>query len=329
MLDVYYTYLISFLVFIAAIIFLEGMYLLWRAFMDEGLIKINKRLRALSAGGESHRKALNLIRRQEMSSIPLLNRMLIAIPRLHALDRLLEQAAVNLSVSRFLGIQLLFAVLLTLLFSLLANLNMVLVLLLAIPLAGFIPVLVLLKMKQKRGLLFSRQLPDALDYIARSLRAGNPLTASLRSVATEMPDPTGTEFGITFEELNYGLAFEEALHNLAHRSGSDEMNYFVTAVLIQRTTGGNLADMLNKLATIMRARASTYREIGILSAEMKLSANVLIALPIFVALILLILNPDYLSVLFTTTFGQIMVFVQLVLMAIGYAIIRKMINLRV
>jgi tight adherence protein B len=90
MLDVYYTYLISFLVFIAAIIFLEGMYLLWRAFMDEGLIKINKRLRALSAGGESHRKALNLIRRQEMSSIPLLNRMLIAIPRLHALDRLLE-----------------------------------------------------------------------------------------------------------------------------------------------------------------------------------------------------------------------------------------------
>jgi tight adherence protein B len=202
-------------------------------------------------------------------------------------------------------------------------------LLFATPLSGLLPVLVLLRMKHKRGLRFAQQLPDALDYIARSLRAGNPLTASLRSVATEMPDPTGTEFGITFEELNYGLAFEEAMHNLAHRSGSAEMNYFVTAVLIQRTTGGNLADMLNKLATIMRARASTYREIAILSAEMKLSANVLIALPIFVALILLIVNPDYLSVLFTTTFGQIMVFVQLVLMAIGYAIIHKMINLRV
>jgi tight adherence protein B len=236
---------------------------------------------------------------------------------------------VNLSVSRFLGIQVVFAAILILLLSLLTNLHIALVLFLAIPVAIFVPVLVLLKMKQKRGLRFSRQLPDALDYIARSLRAGNPLTASLKSVATEMEDPTGTEFGITFEELNYGLPFEEAMHNMAARSGSDEMNYFVTAVLIQRTTGGNLADMLNKLATIMRARASTYREIKILAAEMKLSANVLIALPFFVALIILIANPDYLSVLFTTTFGQVMIFVQLLLMVIGYGIIRKMINLRV
>lgn len=329
MLDVYYTYLISFLVFIAAIVLLEGLYLLWRAFMDEGLIKINKRLRALSAGGEPHRKAVNLMRQREMSTIPFLNRILLSIPRLHALDRLLEQAAVNFSVSRFLGIQILLATILILLFSLLGNLHIVLAFLLATPLAIFVPVLVLLKMKQKRGLRFSNQLPDALDYIARSLRAGNPLTASLKSVATEMEDPTGTEFGITFEELNYGLPFEEAMHNMAARSGSDEMNYFVTAVLIQRTTGGNLADMLNKLATIMRARASTYREIKILAAEMKLSANVLIALPFFVALIILIANPDYLSILFTTTFGQIMIFVQLLLMVIGYGIIRKMINLRV
>ena len=327
--DVYYTYLISFLVFIAVIVLLEGMYLLWRAFMDEGLLKINKRLKALSAGGESHKKAVNLIRQREMSSIPLLNRILLAVPRLHALDRLLEQACVNLSVSKFLGVQILVALLLTVLFSSMGNLHIAIVLLLSIPIAVLIPVLVLLKMKEKRGLRFSRQLPDALDYIARSLRAGNPLTASLKSVATEMPDPTGTEFGITFEELNFGLAFDEAMHNLAHRSGSEEMNYFVTAVLIQRTTGGNLADMLNKLASIMRARASTYREIAILSAEMKLSANVLIALPFLVALVLWVASPGYLDVLFTTTFGQVMVLVQLVLMVIGYAIIRRMINFRV
>lgn len=330
MLDgVYYTYLISFLVFITAVVLIEGLYLLWRAVSDEGMLKINRRLKTLSAGGKTHKQAINLIQKREMSAIPLLNRMLIAIPRLHKLDRLLEQAAVNLSVSKFLGIQLLLASILILILALLSNLHILLVIILSVPIALVIPVLVLLKMREKRSLRFAHQLPNALDYIARSLRAGNPFSASIKSVATEMPDPTGTEFGITFEEMNYGLDFEEAMHNLANRSGSEEMTYFITAVLIQRTTGGNLADMLNKLATIMRTRASTYREIKILAAEMKLSANVLVMLPFFVALVLAIVSPGYLDVLFTTTVGHIMIMVQLILMALGYAIIRRMINFRV
>ena len=183
--------------------------------------------------------------------------------------------------------------------------------------------------RTKRNQAFLKQLPDALDFIARSLRAGNPFSASLKSVASEMPDPTGTEFGITFEELNYGLEFEEAMKNLAHRTGSDEMNYFVTAVLIQRTTGGNLADMLNRLAAIMRSRASTYREINILAAEMKISANVLVLLPFFVGLVLLIASPGYLNILFDTTVGNFLILGQLLLMAVGYYIIRKMISFRV
>jgi tight adherence protein B len=208
-------------------------------------------------------------------------------------------------------------------------LHIVISLLISLPLGFGVPIVVLMQKRSKRTQSFLRQLPDALDFIARSLRAGNPFSASLKSVATEMADPTGTEFGITFEELNYGLEFEEAMKNLAHRTGSDEMNYFVTAVLIQRTTGGNLADMLNRLADIMRSRASTYREIRILAAEMRVSANVLILLPFFVALVLLVASPGYLNVLFTTTVGNFLILGQLTLMAAGYYIIRKMISFRV
>lgn len=327
--EIYYTYLLSFLVFIAVIALLEGIYYAWRSVHEEGAIKINQRLKALSAAGEGHKKAVELMRKREMSNIPFINRILIAIPRLHSLDRLLEQSAVEMSVSRFLLLQLFIFSLIFIPLSMLDTVHIVIALIIAVPIGFGFPILYLLRKKRIRGLSFVKQLPDALDYIARSLRAGNPFTASLKSVAAEMPDPTGTEFGITFEELNYGLEFDEAMKNLATRTGNEEMHYFVTAVLIQRTTGGNLADMLNRLADIMRSRAATYREIKILSAEMRLSANVLVMLPFFIAGLLSIVNPSYLSILFTTTVGNFLILGQLTLMAIGYYIIRRMISFRV
>lgn len=327
--EIYYTYLLSFLVFIAVVALLEGFYFAWRSIHEEGSVKVNQRLKALSAAGEGHKKALDLLRKREMSGIPFINRMLMAIPRMHSLDRLLEQSAVELSVSRFLLLQLLFFALLFVPLGLLDTVHIAIAFIIAIPVGFFLPLLYLMRKKQARSEAFIKQLPDALDYLARSLRAGNPFSASLKSLAAEMPDPIGTEFGITFEELNYGLEFEEAMKNLASRSGSEEMNYFVTAVLIQRTTGGNLADMLNRLSAIMRSRASTYREIRILSAEMKMSANVLVLLPFFVAAILSLTSPGYLSILFTTTVGHFLILGQLLLMAIGYYIIRRMISFRV
>lgn len=327
--EIYYTYLLSFLVFIAVVALIEGIYFAWRGLREEGTVKINKRLKALSAAGQAHSAALDLVRKREMSSIPLINRMLIAIPRLHSLDKLLEQAAVELSVSRFLLIQVVLSAALFAPLAMSDAIHVLIAALIALPLGVGVPILILLMKKASRSEEFNKQLPDALDFIARSLRAGNPFSASLKSVATEMPDPTGTEFAITFEELNYGLDFEEAMNNLAHRTGSDDMNYFVTAVLIQRTTGGNLADMLNRLAAIMRARASTYREIKILSAEMKMSANVLVLLPFFVAAILLVASPGYLDILFTTTTGHFLILGQLMLMAVGYYIIRRMISFKV
>jgi tight adherence protein B len=144
-----------------------------------------------------------------------------------------------------------------------------------------------------------------------------------------MADPVGPAFGATFDEMNYGLELEDALYNLGDRVGSEEVQYFITAVLIQRTTGGNLADVLNRIAAVMRERARTYREVIIQASEMRLSARVLIALPFVVAGAVSIFNPSYLATLLDEPVGRIIIGVQIVLMIIGYLIIRRMINFRI
>jgi tight adherence protein B len=328
--DVYIVALISFLVFVAVVILVEGAYLLWHGIHEEGVIKINRRLKMLSAGGAQAQSVLaELLRRKTFSDISFINRILMRIPRLHALDRLLEQAAVKVSVGQFLLIQLLLMIVIAGLLIVFANLHYLICIIIAVPLGILLPSLYVIQKRQQRRDAFARQLPEALDFIARSMRAGNPFSASLKAVAREMPDPIGTEFGITFDEMNYGLELEDALHNLGNRTGSEEMHFFITAVLIQRTTGGNLADVLNKIAAVMRARASTVREIMILSAEMRLSARVLIALPFIVAGALTLLNPTYLSILFKSPIGQVIIGIQLLLMLFGYIILRRMVNFRI
>lgn len=328
--DVYTVYVVSFLVFIAVVILVEGVYLLWRGVHEEGVIKINRRLKMLSAGGAHGQEVLKeLLRTKRFSDVPWLNRMLMKVPRLHALDRSLEQAAIKISVGRFLLLQVALGAILSALLIYSGKLHYLICVIIGMPLGFLIPSLYVLKKRDMRRKDFARQLPEALDFIARSMRAGNPFSASLKAVAKEMPDPIGTEFGITFDEMNYGLELEDALHNLGNRTGSEEMHFFITAVLIQRTTGGNLADVLNKIAAVMRARARTVREIMILSAEMRLSARVLIALPFVVAGALTLLNPSYLTVLFKNPIGQIIIGIQLLLMLFGYLVIRRMVNFRI
>ena len=327
--ELFITYVIAFLAFIAFILLIEALFFFYRGMREEGTVKIRQRLKAISAGGGHGKEILDIIRRREFSTIPLLNRILLSIPRLHTLDRTLEQSGLKLSVSQFLGIQLALSVVFVVLLYFVANMNYLTALIIGVALGFIIPSLFVLKRRDWRHKQFTVQLPDAMDFIARSLRAGNPFSASLKAVSKEMPDPTGTEFGITFDEINYGIETEDALENLGTRSGSEEMNFFITAVLIQRQTGGNLADVLNRIATVMRDRAATYRDIRILSAEARLSAYILMALPFVVAGLIQLGNPGYLSILFDYRLGQMIIAAQIVLMVIGYMIMRRMINFRV
>jgi tight adherence protein B len=325
----YSIYVLSFLVFISAVAVVEAIYLIWRSLKVSEAVKINRRIKAMSAGGAHGQDVLQLLRSHQLTTIPWLERILSAFPRFHALDRMIQQSGVNISLVKFIGVQLGGAAVVLLILWGVFNVQFGMALLIGLVVGVSIPYLYVVKKRIARHEKFTNQMPDALDYLARSMRAGNPFVSSLRSASSELPEPTGTEFGITFDEMNYGLELEDALYNLERRSGSEEMRFFVTAVLIQRTTGGNLADVLNRIAAVMRLRAITYRDIRILAAEMKLSANVLIALPFFVAAALSVLNPSYLPVLFEHQIGLIIIGLQLAFMLLGYVVIQRMINFRI
>lgn len=325
----YSVYILSFFAFIAAVALVEAVYLLWRSLNVTETIKINRRIKAMSAGGAHGKEVLELLRQSRLSTIPWLNRILGAFPRFHSIDRLLQQSGVNITLVKFIGIQTALTLCVLLLLTLLFDALFVVALLIALVVGISVPYLFIVRKRIDRHEKFTQQLPDALDYLARSMRAGNPFTASLRMASEELPVPTGTEFGITFDEMNYGLELDDALFNLGERSGSEEMRFFITAVLIQKTTGGNLADVLNRIAAVMRSRAILHRDIRILAAEMKYSANILIALPFVVAGLMSIVNPGYLPILFEHEIGLILIGAQILLMLLGYIVIQRMINFRI
>jgi tight adherence protein B len=327
--ETFITIVVYVLAFLAVVLLLEGGYIFWRALHEEGAQKISRRLRALSAGGAHGKEVLDLLRHRELSSVPVLNRWLTSIPRAHAIDRVLEQAGSHLTVMRFMGLQIFLSLLLGVALSFLTPMHILIIIIISLSAGISLPYLYMVYQRKKRLQKFDEQLPDALDYIARSLRAGNPFSAAMKSVSVEMADPIGTAFGATFDEMNYGLELDDALYNLGDRIGSEEVQYFITAVLIQRTTGGNLADVLNRIASVMRERARTYREVIILASEMRLSARILIALPFIVAGTVSIFNPGYLGTLLDEPLGRIIIGIQIALMVIGYLIIRRMINFRI
>ncbi|MED5388287.1 MAG: type II secretion system F family protein [Pseudomonadota bacterium] len=323
------TIVISLIAFLAVVGLIEGFYLLYRSMNVERTQAVSKRLRSLSASGLSNEEALSLLRRRTLSDIPLFNRILAAFPRSHSLDRMLVQSGVDITVSRYLLIQLSLSVITFLVLWVLLSVFWFLALPIALLVGFYVPFSYVKSKKRERAKHISEQLPEAMDFLARSMRAGNPFSAAIKQASQEMSDPIAPEFATTFDELNFGMDLEDSLRHLAQRSSSEEMRYFITAVLIQKSTGGNLAEVLNRLSAVMRARARTFREIRVLAAEMKFSANILIALPFVVAGALLLLNPTYLYTLVETTMGYFVIGAQLALMLMGYIIIHRMINFRV
>lgn len=322
-------YLISFVSFVTALALVQGLYMLWQSLNIERTVRVNRRLRSMSAGGVDRSQVLDLLRQRALSDMPWLNRLLLRIPRMHVVDRMLEQAGLDMTVSRYMLIQLMLSMLLVVILLLFTPGNPFVVVPVALLAGFFIPYAYVMRARRKRLDLLSSQLPDAMDFLARSMRAGNPFSASLRNAADQLHEPIASEFRTTFEEMNFGLDVERAMVDLGERVGNDELHYFITAVLIQRTTGGNLAEVLNRIAAVMRSRESTRREVRILASEMKYSANVLIALPFFVAAALAIMNPGYLGTLFENELGLVVIGAQLLLMAIGYAVIQKMVDIRI
>lgn len=321
----YLYYLFVILGFLAVVLFLEGSYLAWNAYKGPEAKRIERRLQAMSAGG-SYKNA-TLIKQRLLAKTPGLERWLLQIPRVHQLDRLILQAGLSLTVAGFIGLTI-FAVAGGAVLALLLNLPSIFVIIMAV-VAGFVPLIYTQGTKHKRMHAIEQQLPDALDFMGRAMMAGHAFPSALQMVGSEMPEPIAAEFRIVFDEINYGISTQEALANLAIRVPSTDLSYFVIAVLIQRETGGNLAELLANISALIRARLKLLGTVRVLSAEGRLSGWVLTLLPFALGLVLQIINPKFLSTLWTDPLGIKMVAVAMCLMVFGIFMMWRITKIRI
>lgn len=182
---------------------------------------------------------------------------------------------------------------------------------------------------KKRRLKFEEQLPDALDFISRSLRAGHGLTASMGMAGNELPNPVGRELKITFDEINFGITFKEAMANLMARVNSPDLTFFTVAVVIQRETGGNLTELLANLSNLIRERIKLKGKVRVLASEGRFSGMLLGGLPFLLAGLLTVINPEYMGMLWSTPQGHNLILTGLGMMVVGAFLMHRIIQIKV
>jgi tight adherence protein B len=195
--------------------------------------------------------------------------------------------------------------------------------------AASVPFMFVRMKARRRVAVFEEQFPEALDLIARALRAGHAFTTGLTMVADEIPEPVGTEFRLVHDRQNYGMPLEDALRAMAHRVPLLDARFFVTAVLTQRESGGNLAEVLDNLAKLIRERFTVKRQVRAVSAHGRITGWVLALLAPSLAAILLVIAPDHILILIRDPLGIQMVIGALVLQIVGVALIRRIVDIEV
>jgi tight adherence protein B len=290
---------------------------------------VEERLSALTGGKKSHGKAeaaqyKELLAAMRSDSTGAVEKF---VSRYLNLRLLFEQADVSMPVPNFLMIcgGLGFA---GLILPSIAGFSVALGPVMAAFLA-FLPIVWLLLRRRRRLKAFAAQLPEALELIARALRAGHSLAAGFSLVAQEMSDPIGGEFNRTFEEQNLGKPLEEALNDLTKRVPNLDLKFFATAIILQRQTGGDLAEILDKIGHLIRERFKIWGQVQALTGEGRLSGIVLLALPPALFAVVYRMNPDYLMLLFSDPLGKKMLVAGIVSQLFGALMIRKIVNIRV
>jgi len=194
-------------------------------------------------------------------------------------------------------------------------------------LTATIPTSILRFMRTRRMLKFEEQFPEALALISRALKAGHTFTTGLAMVAEEMPAPIGPEFKLLYDQQNYGMPLPDALKEFARRVWLLDARFFVTAVMIQRESGGNLSEILDNIATVIRDRFRVKRQIRVISAHARMTGFVLVGVPPALAGMLFLLNPDHLRTLTGSELGMRMIYAAIIMQVSGALIIRKMVKL--
>jgi len=260
---------------------------------------------------------------QDVDKKTLMDRVM---PDFFTFTRVFEQADCNIKPSALFGISLALS-------AVGAALSIWLINLYVLPVGAFLfftlPWVWLFNKRNQRLKKFAGQLSDAMELVARALRAGHSLAAGMHVVAEEMPAPVSKEFGRVYEEQNLGIPLEEALKSMCDRVPNLDLKFFVTSVAIQRQTGGDLAEILDRIGHVIRERFKILGQVKALTAEGRLSGVVLIALPIGLFLMMMWMKPDYIELLWKEPMGVKMSIGAIILMMLGSIAIKKIVDIKV
>jgi tight adherence protein B len=292
--------------------------------------KLDRRLsevtRGLSGPGDVDSDE-TVVKQTNAGPLPVLDKFVSRYSAGGKLQRLIDQSGVKTTPSAVVLISLVMAAAAGLVAALLTHLWFVVPF--AAGAAAILPILFLTHKRTRRMNAFEEMFPEALDLISRALKAGHAFQTAMGMAADEMKEPVGPEFKKTFDQQNYGLPLRDALVQMSERVPLLDVRFFVTAVLIQRETGGNLAEILENLAHVVRERFKILRQVRVHTAHGRFTAWVLLALPAFLAGALMYLNPDHMKLLFTEPMGRMMLGLTVVLQTTGYFWIRKVIKIEV
>ena len=289
---------------------------------------VQERLRTIGSPYLSTGQApTDLLKQDALSDVEWLNDLMLRVRFFGALQRLLQQADSQRTVGTLFSGSILLAVSAGWLASIWVPAP-ALALLPALA-AGLIPYAYLYFLRSRRFNRFEELLPDTIDLMTRALRAGHTITSGIEMVSQEVPEPVASEFRRVFEEQNFGLPLREAMLNLARRIPLPDVSFLVTAILVQKETGGNLAEILDKTTFVIRERFRLRGQLRIYTAQGRLTGWILVALPFFLFGVLSFLNPEYELILIRDPEGQKLVYVGLVMMVVGVLVIRKVIDIKV
>src|ERR1043165_3388786 len=320
--------LMSFLVFIFCLFLVLAAYLLATRSSDAKRARLQKRLaEALLHSAHTEDAEIIIARQELMSEIPSLNRALLQLQVATRLKRVLDQADLEITVTRLMMFSLMAGMLAGLAASMIAV--PLLVVIVCGLFGSLIPFIHVFWKRKKRLDKFLEHLPDALELMSRALSAGHAFSEALHMVSMEMPEPISKEFRKTYEEQNLGLSLKLALENLTQRMPLLDLRLCVTAVMIQRETGGNLAEILEKVSYTIRERFRILGDLKTLTTSSRMSAWLLCGLPIFVAVAVTVLNPDYMSVLWKDPRGHYLIAIALTMQITGMLIVRKILKIQI
>jgi tight adherence protein B len=270
---------------------------------------------------------LALLRDEQFSKIPALDTLLRRSARVAAMQDSLLQAGMKFRAGNFLVLCAGCGVLAALLIVVLTR-NPAIAWA-ALVIGGFLPFAVISYRRQKRFEKIEELFPEAIDTLARAVRAGHAFTTALEMIANEISEPLASEFRKLYEEQKFGMPVRDALMNLTQRVPLVDVKFFVTAVMLQRETGGNLAEILDNLSYVIRERFKIQRQVRVHTAQGRLTMVLLMAMPPTVVAVLLMFSPDFVKPLFYDPFGHILLVVAITLQTVGYFVIRKIIKIQV